>query len=62
MMKLFFAFNTRFIIKFKKKRKKINRPHTAEIVAQSSHDINIDVLMKFHENRKGDTQRYCLKD
>lgn len=62
-MKLFFAFNTHFIIKLKsKKEKKINRPHIAEIMAQSSHDINIDVLMKFHENRNRDTQKYCLKD
>lgn len=46
----------------KAKKKKINSSHTAEIVAQSHHDSNIDILMKFQGNGNRDTRKYFLKD
>ena len=53
-MKLFFTVHTLSLQNKRAKRKEINSPHTAEIVGQSHHDINIDVLMKFHENGNRD--------
>lgn len=55
-MKLFFTVNTLSLQNKRAKRKEINSPHTAEIVGHSHHDINIDVLMKFHENGNRDTR------